>query len=1029
MSTQVAGTNSVYTSISDNTDETTLPNVPTAIQAGLLEYGTEGLNGTDGLDTQVDGPDGRRVSMYVAAFEDMLETVLAQESYLFSSTELKTFERYKLLSYDARYILVRLLLRIPRVHRVEHLVQSYTKELGSGIPAAVDELCVPFQRALPNPMLPPPTATSSALNPPPLPCSSAIPSSIASIKEKDRVGNGYDKGKERAREEDVVVIDLTEDEEIADPELARAMRISLLSNTIGHATNTPTIGSSSSSSLFYNQSDDNFLSSAPVTPQLSEFLSPSIQAALSLETQELDLSHFCSSADGLETGKLLRCLRFDELKDIARGMNIWKNGLTYDMLVQHLLSMTKTQSVLPFLSTSSQSLRKPATTANKRPALKQATLSFGGVSVPPPPLSGGIASMKREDSRARLLKSIKNVMGRAVVVNDDIRKLWNRLNLVFYRSTSAAPSILLPQILSRANRWHYPKYIPTRTLSLFPDRASLVSYEQALLLEVEVDDALGEQETLNGRQPFSKSAGPNSKINFGGALGRKEGAMVVRAIWEVVWDRWKECVRSAKERDQETCGPRAIADRFQPGHVLTRIIAKGANALGVLHDYDTECRVLKALLDQKVWRRGKRGAWYERLALVLMTHYKGDQELDKKEQALDVCLDGLEDEDTHLIYRPSLIRRLTRLEKQLKIPARDCHRCEGELKVCETVTLGAQRVRKVESGLDHESDEDDDLEDQSIAQARYRSRSRSKSRSRSVSISRSFGPQSTKLDTKDSGASSSEAKKPSWSGKSLWVGRNETEVGVEQWVLEQWEDKGWKGFHSEGSIITTIFGLLFWDIFFAVVPGAFETAFQTAPLDLGEDTFALARAPLISDRLNEIERGNAGEILSRVDDREREHETMCAGVSWNYQKQDLLDIVDCLGGLSLSIVCRMLCEEYGHRTSGVPDLLVWHVPTLQARFIEVKGPGDQLSSTQKIWIDVMLSAGIDVEVCRVVEKARSFKRVVSGDIGVVQTGGGGSTDEKRKSNVLSETGETDRDIEKESGSMSGEGEIKKIKGT
>jgi hypothetical protein len=30
--------------------------------------------------------------------------------------------------------------------------------------------------------------------------------------------------------------------------------------------------------------------------------------------------------------------------------------------------------------------------------------------------------------------------------------------------------------------------------------------------------------------------------------------------------------------------------------------------------------------------------------------------------------------------------------------------------------------------------------------------------------------------------------------------------------------------------------------------------------------------------------------------------------------------------------------------------------------VEVKGPGDTLSSTQKVWIDVMLSAGIEVEV-------------------------------------------------------------------
>lgn len=48
-------------------------------------------------------------------------------------------------------------------------------------------------------------------------------------------------------------------------------------------------------------------------------------------------------------------------------------------------------------------------------------------------------------------------------------------------------------------------------------------------------------------------------------------------------------------------------DDWLLGHVLTRIVYKGAYALGVLHDYDEECTVLRALLAQKVWRRGKRG--------------------------------------------------------------------------------------------------------------------------------------------------------------------------------------------------------------------------------------------------------------------------------------------------------------------------------------------------------------------------------------------------------------------------------------
>lgn len=47
---------------------------------------------------------------------------------------------------------------------------------------------------------------------------------------------------------------------------------------------------------------------------------------------------------------------------------------------------------------------------------------------------------------------------------------------------------------------------------------------------------------------------------------------------------------------------------------------------------------------------------------------------------------------------------------------------------------------------------------------------------------------------------------------------------------------------------------------------------------------------------------------------------------------------------------------------------MWDYDKREARFVEVKGPGDSLSDTQKIWIDVLLSAGVPVEVCRVKAK-------------------------------------------------------------
>jgi len=149
-------------------------------------------------------------------------------------------------------------------------------------------------------------------------------------------------------------------------------------------------------------------------------------------------------------------------------------------------------------------------------------------------------------------------------------------------STIAPPSLLLPQILSKSHHRTYPTYTPTRTLSLFPTRLSLLSYERALLLELEVDDALGEQETLNGTRPFSKAmmardmaAVKTGGASFGGGAawgsgfgntgGRKEGAEVVKAIYEGVWEKWKEEVKIGKEIGMEKRGARAVGDRFQPG--------------------------------------------------------------------------------------------------------------------------------------------------------------------------------------------------------------------------------------------------------------------------------------------------------------------------------------------------------------------------------------------------------------------------------------------------------------------------------
>lgn len=149
------------------------------------------------------------------------------------------------------------------------------------------------------------------------------------------------------------------------------------------------------------------------------------------------------------------------------------------------------------------------------------------------------------------------------------------------------------------------------------------------------------------------------------------------------------------------------------------------------------------------------------MALVLMTHYSGD--LKKKRQAVKVCIDGLEDPDTHLIYRPRLSRRLKRLEKQLDLSKSERHICEAELGQPFIRHLKAHRI---------------------VAPVQRRT---------SVPL-RSYWsttkdvPESPQDNGEDDLSSSSRREM----GKSVWLGR-EGEVGVEDWVLEWWDQEKWKG--------------------------------------------------------------------------------------------------------------------------------------------------------------------------------------------------------------------------------------------
>lgn len=84
----------------------------------------------------------------------------------------------------------------------------------------------------------------------------------------------------------------------------------------------------------------------------------------------------------------------------------------------------------------------------------------------------------------------------------------------------------------------------------------------------------------------------------------------------------------------------------------------------------------------------------------------------------------------------------------------------------------------------------------------------------------------------------------------LWRNIDGSDCGVEELALSYYGTLGYKGYHSENSILATLFGLLFWDILFSPQPGVFETSYQTEPLDLRTDAFFLGRQQMIMDCLD-----------------------------------------------------------------------------------------------------------------------------------------------------------------------------------
>ncbi|KAL1841384.1 hypothetical protein VTJ49DRAFT_7114 [Mycothermus thermophilus] len=529
--------------------------------------------------------------------------------------------------------------------------------------------------------------------------------------------------------------------------------------------------------------------------------------------------------------------------------------------------------------------------------------------------------------KAHFLSKILAITGPLIRLSEPVFKLFERVHLVFYRSTEWTEKSLTTIILAKMARRNYASYIVCRSANIFPSRSRLLEFELSMRKEFEVDQAL---EGNDGDERFRK----------------------VLDIFESIAPRWRQLLGEEKQREETVYefGEGGYLRRFNAAHAYTRIAHKAAHSLGRLHRYKEEHALLSELLEQRLFHPARRGFWYQRKALLEERYMweadpdpvSTDPEVQKRHWqriALLTCETALEDRDCHLIYHYDLQKRLTKLERRLRVPRRLQHDF-GHVKLREPEEHTVQGIQLIR-------DEPD----------------------RKGKNGRAVSTKTWWLD---------ELGDPGEDGQPL-------HVSVEEMCLSHYRSQGWKGYHSEGGILRTLFAYLFFDVLFVYVPNVFQTAYQTCPLDLFTDAFYPARASQINHRLVEIANGEAERILRAVHEREHEGRTCVVGLNWDFDVEDLAELVSCFDGNALGAVCKVIAQDYRTRGSGVPDLILWRrtnpgaSPTAgsnsrgEVMFAEVKSANDRLSDTQRLWINVLSGAGVRVALCNAV--AREVRRL------------------------------------------------------
>lgn len=335
---------------------------------------------------------------------------------------------------------------------------------------------------------------------------------------------------------------------------------------------------------------------------------------------------------------------------------------------------------------------------------------------------------------SHFLRKILDYTDECIRLSPMPRALFERVHLVFYRSTEWTEKSLTTIILAKISRRNFPEYIVCRSNSIFSSRAALLEFESAIRTQFDIDNIL----EFNG-PPTTESL------------------QKIIDLADKFYPRWQELIKEEQQKEDSIyeSGEGGYLRRFSPAWVYTRIIHKSLQPLGRFKEHKREHDLISELLAQRLFHAARRGAWYQRKALLeehymwaLMPNEGRNEEKQRKfwkRVALRTCEEGLEDPLCHLIYHFDLQKRITKLEKALKVVKREQHDF-GHVMLSKPVERTIEGIR-----IDRD------------------------------------------VDASRKGRAT------------IWIdGREGGECRVESMCLSWYRDHGWKGYHSEGGIVRTL---------------------------------------------------------------------------------------------------------------------------------------------------------------------------------------------------------------------------------